>query len=116
MPARPETDSAHPAYVAQDQQHEEAQKDERVHMQREDEVLHVVPFLPQVQQPQQVARPEAEPRARLGIAEVIDRRIERGRQLTCFAHDLSPFVRRLDQQLSGPFGLGGHEPGTYTEF
>jgi energy-coupling factor transporter ATP-binding protein EcfA2 len=46
-----------------------------------------------------IADPHRVPLARLGDAEVIDRRIERGRQLTCFAHDLSPFVRRLDQQL-----------------
>jgi hypothetical protein len=46
-----------------------------------------------------VADPHRVPLARLGNTEVIDRRIERGRQLTCFAHDLSPFVRRLDQQL-----------------
>lgn len=46
-----------------------------------------------------VADPHRVSLARLGNAEVIDRRIERGRQLTCFAHDLSPFVRRLDQQL-----------------
>jgi hypothetical protein len=37
--------------------------------------------------------------SRLGTAEVIDRRVEKGRQLTCFAHDLAPFVRRLDEQL-----------------
>ena len=46
-----------------------------------------------------VADPHRVPLARLGEAEVIDRRVERGRQLTCFAHDLGPFVRRLDQQL-----------------
>jgi hypothetical protein len=46
-----------------------------------------------------IADPHRVSLARLGNAEVIDRRIERGRQLTCFAHDLSPFVRRLDQQL-----------------
>ncbi len=36
---------------------------------------------------------------RLGEAEVIDRRIENARQITTFGRDLSPFVRRLDQQL-----------------
>lgn len=36
---------------------------------------------------------------RLGESEVIDRRNERARQITTFASDLSPFVRRLDQQL-----------------
>jgi hypothetical protein len=36
---------------------------------------------------------------RLNDAEVIDRRIERGRQLTTFGRDLSPFVRKLDRQL-----------------
>ncbi|ACC69439.1 helicase HerA-like domain-containing protein [Paraburkholderia phymatum] len=36
---------------------------------------------------------------RLGEAEVIDRRIEGARQITAFGRDLSPFVRRLDQQL-----------------
>lgn len=46
-----------------------------------------------------VADPHRVPLARLGPAEVIDRRIERGRQLTCFGHDLSPFRRRLDEQL-----------------
>ncbi|WP_299690235.1 helicase HerA-like domain-containing protein [Hydrocarboniphaga sp.] len=46
-----------------------------------------------------VADPHRVPLARLGGAEVIDRRIERGRQLTCFSHDLSPFRRRLDEQL-----------------
>lgn len=46
-----------------------------------------------------VADPHRVPLARLGSAEVIDRRVEKGRQLTCFAHDLAPFVRRLDGQL-----------------
>ncbi|WP_437537392.1 helicase HerA-like domain-containing protein [Sorangium sp. So ce726] len=46
-----------------------------------------------------VADPHRVPLARLGAAEVIDRRVERGRQLTCFAHDLAPFQRRLDDQL-----------------
>ncbi|MCW5631861.1 MAG: DUF853 family protein [Rubrivivax sp.] len=36
---------------------------------------------------------------RLNDSEVIDRRIERGRQLTTFGRDLSPFVRKLDRQL-----------------
>jgi hypothetical protein len=36
---------------------------------------------------------------RLGESEVIDRRIEGSRQITAFGRDLSPFVRRLDQQL-----------------
>lgn len=36
---------------------------------------------------------------RLGEADVIDRRIENARQVTTFSRDLSPFVRRLDQQL-----------------
>ncbi|WP_157654480.1 ATP-binding protein [Burkholderia ubonensis] len=36
---------------------------------------------------------------RLGDCEVIDRRIDRARQITTFGSDLSPFVRRLDQQL-----------------
>lgn len=36
---------------------------------------------------------------RLGEAEVIDRRVESARQITTFGRDLSPFVRRLDQQL-----------------
>lgn len=36
---------------------------------------------------------------RLTESEVIDRRIERGRQLTTFGRDLSPFVRKLDRQL-----------------
>lgn len=46
-----------------------------------------------------VADPHRVSLGRLGTAEVIDRRVERGRQLTCFAHDLAPFVRRLDDQL-----------------
>lgn len=36
---------------------------------------------------------------RLGDAEVVDRRVEGARQLTTFGRDLSPFIRRLDQQL-----------------
>ncbi|MBJ2160262.1 ATP-binding protein [Variovorax sp. IB41] len=36
---------------------------------------------------------------RLGDAEVVDRRVEGTRQLTTFGRDLSPFIRRLDQQL-----------------
>jgi hypothetical protein len=36
---------------------------------------------------------------RLGEAEVLDRRVENARQITTFARDLSPFVRKLDQQL-----------------
>lgn len=36
---------------------------------------------------------------RLTESEVIDRRIERGRQLTTFGQDLTPFVRKLDRQL-----------------
>lgn len=36
---------------------------------------------------------------RLGEAEVIDRRVDSARQVTTFGRDLSPFVRRLDQQL-----------------
>jgi hypothetical protein len=36
---------------------------------------------------------------RLADSEVIDRRIERGRQLTTFGRDLTPFVRKLDRQL-----------------
>jgi hypothetical protein len=36
---------------------------------------------------------------RLGDSDVIDRRTERARQLTTFGSDLSPFIRRLDQQL-----------------
>jgi hypothetical protein len=36
---------------------------------------------------------------RLGEAEVVDRRVEGARQLTTFGKDLSPFIRRLDQQL-----------------
>lgn len=37
--------------------------------------------------------------ARLGDAEVIDRRVEGARQVTCYARDLMPFTRQLDQQL-----------------
>jgi hypothetical protein len=36
---------------------------------------------------------------RLADADVIDRRFENARQITTFSRDLSPFVRRLDQQL-----------------
>lgn len=36
---------------------------------------------------------------RLAEADVIDRRFENARQITTFGKDLSPFVRRLDQQL-----------------
>ena len=36
---------------------------------------------------------------RLGDADVIDRRFENARQITTFSRDLSPFIRRLDQQL-----------------
>ncbi len=46
-----------------------------------------------------VADPHRVPIPRLGDAETIDRRIEKSRQITCFAADLAPFVRRLDQQL-----------------
>jgi hypothetical protein len=46
-----------------------------------------------------LADPHRVPLPRLGSAEVIDRRLDRSRQLTTFAHDLSPFVTRLDEQL-----------------
>ncbi|MEP9380572.1 helicase HerA-like domain-containing protein [Aquabacter sp. CN5-332] len=46
-----------------------------------------------------LADPHRVPLPRLGNAEVIDRRIDRSRQLTTFAHDLSPFITRLDEQL-----------------
>lgn len=46
-----------------------------------------------------LADPHRVPLPRLGQAEVIDRRIDRSRQITTFAHDLSPFIARLDQQL-----------------
>lgn len=36
---------------------------------------------------------------RLADSDVIDRRFENARQITTFSRDLSPFVRRLDQQL-----------------
>jgi Helicase HerA, central domain len=36
---------------------------------------------------------------RLADADVIDRRFESARQITTFGKDLSPFIRRLDQQL-----------------
>ncbi len=57
-----------------------------------------------------IADPHRVPLARLGEAEVIDRRVERGRQLTCFAHDLAPFVRRLDDRLRRTHFLA--EPAT----
>ena len=43
--------------------------------------------------------PHRVPIARLGKAEVIDRRMEGNRQFTCFTTDLSPFMKRLDSQL-----------------
>lgn len=46
-----------------------------------------------------LADPHRVPLPRLGKAEVIDRRVDRSRQLTTFAHDLSPFITRLDDQL-----------------
>lgn len=46
-----------------------------------------------------VADPHRVMLPRLGDSEVIDRRSERSRQITTFGADLSPFVRRLDQQL-----------------
>ena len=46
-----------------------------------------------------IADPHRVPIARLGNAEVIDRRLDGARQLTSFAADLSPFIRRLDAQL-----------------
>ena len=46
--------------------------------------------------------------ARLGDSEVIDRRIERGRQLTTFSRDLSPFVRQLDRQLRRTHFIANH--------
>ena len=46
-----------------------------------------------------LADPHRVPIPRLGNAETIDRRVEKNRQITCFAADLAPFVRRLDQQL-----------------
>ena len=46
-----------------------------------------------------LADPHRVPIPRLGDAETIDRRVEKNRQITCFASDLAPFVRRLDQQL-----------------
>lgn len=45
---------------------------------------------------------------RLGDSEVIDRRIERGRQLTTFSGDLSPFVRQLDRQLRRTHFVANH--------
>ncbi len=56
-----------------------------------------------------VADPHRVPIARLGTAEVIDRRVERSRQLTSFAHDLSPFVRRLELQLRRTHFLADRE-------
>lgn len=69
-------------------------------------------YLPQVREVKEVldaiaaqatwtvlADPHRVPLPRLGKAEVIDRRLDRSRQLTTFAHDLSPFVARLDEQL-----------------
>lgn len=46
-----------------------------------------------------LADPHRVPLPRLGGAEVIDRRIDHSRQITTFAHDLSPFIARLDEQL-----------------
>lgn len=46
-----------------------------------------------------LADPHRVPVPRLGDAEVIDRRVEGARQITCFASDLAPFVSRLDAQL-----------------
>ena len=46
-----------------------------------------------------LADPHRVPLPRLGTAEVIDRRLDRSRQITTFAHDLSPFIARLDAQL-----------------
>ena len=46
-----------------------------------------------------VADPHGVPIARLGEAEVIDRRIDHGRLVTTFGADLAPFVRRLREQL-----------------
>ncbi|MGP3699721.1 helicase HerA-like domain-containing protein [Rhodobacter sp. NSM] len=46
-----------------------------------------------------LADPHRVPLPRLGSAEVIALQLDGGRQLTTFAHDLSPFVGRLDQQL-----------------
>ncbi|MGE2214222.1 ATP-binding protein [Pseudomonas aeruginosa] len=46
-----------------------------------------------------VADPHRVMLPRLGDSGVIDRRIERGRQVTTFCSDLSTFVRRLDRQL-----------------
>src|SRR5262249_24482874 len=37
--------------------------------------------------------------ARLGDAELIERRMEGTRQVTCYARDLSPYTRQLDKQL-----------------
>ncbi|MBN8751339.1 MAG: ATP-binding protein [Variovorax sp.] len=45
---------------------------------------------------------------RLGDAEVVDRRIEGARQLTTFGRDLSPFIRRLDQQLRKTHFVADH--------
>ena len=46
-----------------------------------------------------LADPHRVPLPRLGSAEMIALQIEGGRQLTTFAHDLSPFLGRLDYQL-----------------
>ena len=46
-----------------------------------------------------VADPHRVMLPRIGDSEVIDRRTERARQITTFGADLSPFVRRLDDQL-----------------
>ena len=50
---------------------------------------------------------------RLGESEVIDRRVEGARQITTFGRDLSPFVRRLDQQLRKTHFVA--DPGTLEE-
>jgi hypothetical protein len=47
---------------------------------------------------------------RLGDADVIDRRFENARQITTFGRDLSPFVRRLDQQLRKRNSCGTWSP------
>ena len=46
-----------------------------------------------------LADPHRVPLPRLGNAEIIALQMDRSRQLTTFAHDLTPFVGRLDQQL-----------------
>jgi hypothetical protein len=45
---------------------------------------------------------------RLGDSEVIDRRVEGTRQVTTFGSDLSPFLRRLDQQLRKTHFVADH--------